>query len=271
MKPVLKWVGGKSQLLPDITAKLPVQFHNYFEPFAGGGALMFSLKPQNAHLNDFNKELINLYQVIKDEPHALITKLKKFKNTKEDYYRIREEDRNPNFSRKSKIYRAARTIYLNKTCYNGLYRVNSKGEFNTPFGDYKKPLICDEQNILEVSAFLQNVSITNLDFYDAVKDASIGDFVYFDPPYDPLSITSAFTSYNAHGFNKNDQIRLKELCDLLDNKGVKWMLSNSATPFIIDLYKDYHIDIVKAKRSVNSKGDKRGKVDEVLVRNYEWN
>lgn len=272
MKPVLKWVGGKTQLLKDITLHLPKEYNDYYEAFIGGGAVCFNLAPQNAHINDFNAELVNLYKVIKKSPKKLIASLKKHENTEEYFYNIRGLDRNKEaYAKLSDVDRASRIVYLNKTCYNGLYRVNSNGEYNAPFGRYKNPLICDEVNIMELSKYFNeaNVRITNLDFAKAVKDAKAGDFVYLDPPYDPVTQTAAFTSYNANGFNRTEQVRLKELCDDLTARGVKWMLSNSATDFILDLYKDYRIVIVKANRCINSKGDSRGKVDEVLVMNYE--
>lgn len=272
MKPILKWVGGKTQLLEEIKARLPKKYKDYYEAFTGGGAVIFNLTPKNAHLNDFNAELVNLYEVIKKEPLKLIKELSKHLNEKDYFYKIREFDRNKDFYNKlSPVEKASRMIYLNKTCFNGLYRVNSKGEFNTPFGKYKNPLICDESNIKAISQYFNesNVEITNLDFEEALKNAKAGDFVYLDPPYDPLTSTASFTSYNASGFSRDEQIRLKNVCDDLNKRGVKWMLSNSATSFIIELYKDYKIDIVKAKRCINSKGDARGDVEEVLVRNYE--
>lgn len=202
-----------------------------------------------------------------------IEELKKHKerNNKEYYYKIRELDRDAEKYRQlSNMQKAARTIYLNKTCYNGLFRVNSKGQFNVPYGRYKKPDIVNETTLRAVSDYLNKADITIMcgDFEEAVKEAEEGSFVYFDPPYDPISTTSNFTAYSAESFNREEQIRLKRLCDKLNEKGVKFLLSNSATDFILDLYKDYHIEIVQANRSINSKGNRRGKIDEVLVKNY---
>ncbi len=269
-KPFIKWAGGKKQLLPEILKNLPIEFNRYFEPFLGGGALFFKLQPPIAVINDINSEIINLYLVIKTQPELLINELKTYSNTPEFYYHIRNLDRNENYKELSEVKKAARVLYLNKTCYNGLYRVNSNGEFNVPFGFYKDPNIIDEYNLLEVSAFLNsnNINILNTDFEEAVKTAQKNDFVYFDPPYDPIKPTSSFTSYTSMGFNKSEQIRLKNLCVKLNNLGVKFLLSNSATPFILDLYKGFKITIIKAARNINSIGTKRGKINEVLIRNY---
>ena len=271
LKPVIKWVGGKTQLLDEIIKRIPKEYNAYLEAFFGGGAVLLAITPKRAKINDFNAELVNLYNVIASNPDLLIKHLKSgdFVNDEKVFYDIRNLDRNPNFLTSfNKEFRASRTIYLNKTCYNGLYRVNSKGEFNTPFGKYKNPLICDEDNIKNVSSYLKTVKIYNLDFEDFLKKAKPGDFVYLDPPYDVVSKTASFTAYNKDGFNRDEQKRLKKACDNLTAKGVKWMLSNSATSFILDLYNEYNIDIVKAKRCINSKGDKRGDVEEVLIRNY---
>mgnify|MGYP001308173567 CR=1 FL=1 len=271
--PVLKWAGGKRQLLKEITKHIPEDFSTYYEPFLGGGAVLFQLQPSRAVINDINEELINVYMVIRDQVEELIEELKKHKerNNKEYYYKIRELDRDAEKYRQlSNMQKAARTIYLNKTCYNGLFRVNSKGQFNVPYGRYKKPDIVNETTLRAVSDYLNKADITIMcgDFEEAVKEAEEGSFVYFDPPYDPISATSNFTAYSAESFNREEQIRLKRLCDKLNEKGVKFLLSNSATDFILDLYKDYHIEIVQANRSINSKGNRRGKIDEVLVKNY---
>ncbi len=271
--PVLKWAGGKRQLLKEITKHIPEDFSTYYEPFLGGGAVLFQLQPSRAVINDINEELMNVYMVIRDQVEELIEELKKHKerNNKEYYYKIRELDRDAEKYRQlSNMQKAARTIYLNKTCYNGLFRVNSKGQFNVPYGRYKKPDIVNETTLRAVSDYLNKADITIMcgDFEEAVKEAEEGSFVYFDPPYDPISTTSNFTAYSAESFNREEQIRLKRLCDKLNEKGVKFLLSNSATDFILDLYKDYHIEIVQANRSINSKGNRRGKIDEVLVKNY---
>lgn len=271
--PVLKWVGGKRQLLKEIRKHIPEKFSTYYEPFLGGGAVLFELQPNRAVVNDINEELINVYLVIKDHVEELIEELKKHdkENSREYYYEIRSLDRNKDkYNQLSNVQRASRIIYLNKTCYNGLFRVNSQGQFNVPYGRYKNPDIVNEVTLRAVSNYFNETNITFKcgDFEEAVKDAREGSFVYLDPPYDPVSDTSSFTSYNMNGFDKEEQIRLKNLCDKLNKKGVKFLLSNSATDFILDLYKDYNITIVQANRAINSKANKRGKVDEVLVKNY---
>ena len=271
--PVLKWVGGKRQLLPEIKKYIP-KYSTYYEPFLGGGAVLFELQPKKAVVNDLNSELINVYEVIKTTPQELIDELKKYSNDEETFYKVRNIDRNKDeFKKLSDVQRAARIIYLNKTCFNGLYRVNSSGEFNSPFGRYKNPNIINENTILAVNKYFNTSDITfrNTDFEDSIKDIPKGSFVYLDPPYDPVSKTSNFTGYNQGGFGDDEQIRIKNMCDRLNANGVKFLLSNSATPFIKDLYKDYKIEIVNAKRAVNSKADKRGEIEEVLIRNYGIN
>lgn len=270
--PVVKWAGGKRQLLSEIVKHIPDNFSTYYEPFLGGGAVLFHLQPRKAIVNDINEELINMYLVIKDNVEELIESLKKHKNDEEYYYKIRDLDRDKErYNQLNNIEKASRIIFLNKTCYNGLFRVNSQGQFNVPFGKYKKPDIVNEITLRAVSNYLNNAQITFkcTDFEEALKGIKKGAFVYFDPPYDPVSYTASFTGYDTNGFDQNEQIRLKELCDKLNRRGVKFLLSNSATDFILDLYKEYNITIVKARRVINSKGDKRGEVDEVLVKNYE--
>jgi len=272
--PVLKWAGGKRQLLKEIRKHIPDKFSTYYEPFLGGGAVLFELQPNRAVVNDINEELMNVYLVIKDHVEELIEELKKHdkENSREYYYEIRSLDRDKDkYNQLSNIQRASRIIYLNKTCYNGLFRVNSQGQFNVPYGRYKNPDIVNEVTLRAVSNYFNKANITFKcgDFEEAVKGAREGSFVYLDPPYDPVSDTSSFTGYDINGFDKEEQIRLKNLCDKLNKKGVKFLLSNSATDFILDLYKDYNITIVQANRAINSKANKRGKVDEVLVKNYE--
>lgn len=272
--PVVKWVGGKRQLLDDILPAFPEKFGCYYEPFFGGGAVLFSKKPKKAVINDLNGELIKVYKCIRDNPDELISELSKFRNDKDLFYEQRELDRDrQTFGQLSDIQRAARLIFLNKTCYNGLYRVNSSGEFNTPFAFYKNPNIVNAETIKADHAYLSENEITILqgDFEMAVHDAKRGDFVYFDPPYDPVSTSSAFTGYNEGGFDGSEQTRLRDLCIRLTERGVKIMLSNSCTEFIKELYSDKNIfvtKIVRAKRSINSIGTKRGDVDEVLITNY---
>lgn len=269
--PFLKWVGGKRQLMPAITNLLPQKITTYYEPFVGGGAVLFELQPKKAIINDFNEDLINVYLTIKDKPEVLINDLKKHKNESDYFYNLRRLDRDESFNELSKVEKASRVIYLNKTCYNGLYRVNSAGEFNSPFGRYKNPNIVNETTIRAVSKYLNNNSITilNNDFEASLKGIRKGSFVYFDPPYHPVSESSNFTGYIKGGFDINEQIRLRDLCKKLDEKGVNFLLSNSSTEFIIDLYNDFNINYVKANRAINSNAKKRGEIDEVLIRNYE--
>lgn len=269
--PVVKWVGGKRQLLDEITPLLPKRITSYCEPFFGGGAVLFSIQPSKAIVNDLNADLIALYEIIRDDVESLITDLKKHENTAEYFYAIRDLDRDKaSYQALSKVERASRLIYLNKTCFNGLFRVNSSGEFNSPFGNYKNPSIVNEPVLRAVSNYFLSGKITfcNEDFAMTLSRVGKGGFVYLDPPYDPVSYTSSFTGYNKCGFDRNDQIRLKQCCDDLTQRGIKFMLSNSATDFIKELYKDYNISIVHAKRAINSKASKRGAIEEVLIRNY---
>jgi len=271
--PFLKWVGGKRQLMPSIVEHLPenIKDYKYIEPFIGGGAVFFNLQPKNAIINDYNEELINVYQVIKDNLDELIIDLKKHKNEADYFYSIRSLDRNGEFKKLTAVKRASRIIFLNKTCFNGLYRVNNAGEFNSPFGRYKNPNIVNEPTLKAVNKFLNNnnVEINSGDYSEILKQADKKCFVYLDPPYHPISESSNFTGYVQGGWNMYDQIDLKTACDELHKKGVKFLLSNSSADFIKDLYKDYKITIVKANRAINSNGADRGEVDEVLIRNYE--
>ncbi len=271
--PFLKWVGGKRQLLPEIEKLLPKGCSNllYYEPFVGGGALLFDLQPKKAIVNDYNEELVNVYKVIRDNPDELIEDLKKHENTAAYFYEIRSVDRNPLFDKLTDVQRASRVIYLNKTCYNGLYRVNNAGEFNTPFGRYKNPNIVNEPVIRAVSKYLNTakIQITNGDYASVLKDISSNSFVYLDPPYHPISDSSNFTGYVQGGWSERDQLRLRDVCDSLNEKGVKFLLSNSASDFIKDIYSEYRIHVVKATRAINSDSTKRGQVDELLINNYE--
>jgi DNA adenine methylase len=266
-KPFVKWAGGKRQLIKVLTNNLPPSYNRYIEPFVGGGALLFEVLPYKAIINDINTELINAYTVIKDDIDALIEDLKKHKNEEEYYYKIRSL--NP--EKLSAVERASRFIYLNKTCFNGLYRENSKGKFNVPFGKYKNPKILDEENLRAVSEYLNTaeISILNLDYKEVCKLAKKGDFVYLDPPYYPISKSSSFTKYHKLDFTERDQMELTEVFRELDRKGCYVMLSNSNTKFIKELYKEYEIWEVSANRFINCKGDKREKVNvEVLIKNY---
>lgn len=271
--PFLKWVGGKRQLMPEIRKMLPKGVANrpYYEPFIGGGALFFDLQPKRAIINDYNEELINVYTVIRDNPNELIEDLRKHENTAEYFYKIRAVDRQPLFAHLSKIQRASRIIYLNKTCYNGLYRVNNAGEFNSPFGRYKNPNIVNEPVIKAVSKYLNSpqIQISNGDYELVLRDIPTNSFVYLDPPYHPISESSNFTGYVQGGWNDGDQLRLRDVCNRLNDNGIKFLLSNSASGFIRDIYSGYNIHVVQANRAVNSNSSKRGQVDEFLICNYE--
>jgi len=276
-QPFLKWAGGKRQLLPEIRKYIPKRRGLYFEPFVGAGAVFFDVQPQEALINDANKELINCYRVIKANPEDLInlTRQHQQHNTREYYYHLRSLDRETSFKTLSEVERAARIIYLNKTCYNGLFRVNSQGQFNVPYGNYRDPQIIDNIIIRAVSRYLNEaqVEITDDDFEEAVSGAERGDFVYFDPPYDPLTDTASFTGYDLNDFAKDEQKRLKKVCDDLTHRGCQVLLSNSATDFIYDLYSDksrYTIKEVEAGRRINSIPTGRGKINELLIfNNYE--
>ena len=273
-KPFVKWAGGKRQILDKLIKYVPENFNTYYEPFVGGGALFFELSPKNAVINDSNEELINVFRCIKDEEK--LTKMcnelnhHEANHSEEYYYKIRNIDRDKNkFNRLSDYKRAARTIYLNKACFNGLYRVNSKGEFNVPFGKKLKVNTYEGQNIGIIHAYLNfnNIKILSIDFEEAVKDAKEGDFIYFDPPYD--SDTYTFNSYTEDGFSKDEQIRLSNVFKNLSDRGCYVMLSNHNTILINELYKDFYIHKITAKRNINSNGKKRGKVEEVIITNYE--
>ena len=271
--PVLKWVGGKRQLLNDLVPLLPgKKITAYCEPFVGGGALFFNLQPKKAYVNDINNELIRVYEIIKSDVEALITSLQTFKNEADYFYSVRDQDRDKaKYASLSDVEKAARTLYLNKTCYNGLFRVNSAGEFNSPFGGYRNPNIVNAPTLRAVSSYLNaaKVHLTSMDYSEVLRALPKGVFVYLDPPYDPVSDTSSFTGYAKGGFSRDDQIRLRECCDELNRRGLKFMLSNSATDFIKEQYSSYQITIVQAKRAINSDAAKRGEIDEVVVRNYE--
>ncbi|MEM7760930.1 MAG: DNA adenine methylase [Cyanobacteria bacterium P01_A01_bin.40] len=272
-QPFLKWAGGKRQLLSEIHKFVPTKYTEYYEPFVGAGAVLFSLQPEKCTINDTNRELINCYQVIRDQPEELIQLCQQHQanNSKEYYYNLREQDRQDDFKDRSPTERAARIIYLNKTCFNGLFRVNSSGQFNVPYGKYKNPTIADPAVIKAISAYLNQaqVSILNGDFAQAVARAKKGAFIYFDPPYHPLSDTSSFTGYSMNGFGEEEQIRLKELCDGLTAKGCQVLASNSAAPLIKSLYDDpnYEILEVKATRAINTVVSKRGRINELLIHN----
>lgn len=273
-KPFVKWVGGKRQLLKqfrDLGLYPPENFdpitNTYFEPFVGGGAVFFDLLPETAYLSDLNNELVVTYNVIKNDVENLIKSLKKHKLDKEYFLKIRAQ--NP--EKLSDLNTASRFIYLNRTCFNGMYRVNSKGGFNVPFGKYTNPLICDESNLRKASKALKNVEIKKQDYKEVLKKAKKGDFIYFDPPYYPISKTASFTSYTSESFLDKEQIELRDTFVELHKRGCFVMLSNSDTPLINKIYsepKGLRITKVQAGRAINSDASKRGKITEVLVTNY---
>ena len=272
-KPFIKWVGGKQQLLTQFEAYFPPTFHRYLEPFVGGGAVFFHLwntrrLPGQALLRDNNAELINAYRVVRDQVDDLIRSLAEHQShhSKTYYYQIRGLDREA--AELSDVAKAARTIYLNRTCYNGLYRVNRRGEFNAPMGNYKAPRILRENVLRAASAALQQTTPAAGDFREIADLAQPGDFVYFDPPYAPLSKTANFTGYTAESFQDSDQRDLAEVFTQLTNRGCLCMLSNAYTPLILELYRPFRVETVYARRAVNSDAGGRGAIKEVVVLNY---
>ena len=276
-KPFVKWAGGKRQIMKEIKKYLPEEFNTYYEPFVGGGAVFFELFDsygKKAVLNDYNREIINVYACLKDE-----IKFEKMCNelnhheanhSEEYYYSVRSLDKDKkSYSKLADYKRAARTIYLNKACFNGLYRVNRNNEFNVPFGKKEKVNTYDGQNLGIVHCILNfnSVSMISGDFEEAVIDAKKGDFIYFDPPYD--SDTNTFNDYTENGFGKKEQERLAKIFKELDKKGCYVMLSNHNTKLISELYSNYHIHIIEAQRNINANGKKRGKVEEVIITNYK--
>lgn len=272
-QPFLKWAGGKRSLLPEIKARIPQFPGRYFEPFLGAGAVMFALDPAiRKVVNDSNVDLIETYVVVRDRLPELLRALRKHQHTKEHYYEVRSWDRKPSFRRRSAVNRAARFIYLNKTCFNGLYRVNADGHFNVPFGDYKNPSYLDAANLTAVSQFLQKkVELRSGDYRGVTRRATQRDFVYFDPPYDPISQTSSFVAYQQNGFGREQQTQLRDEALRLTKRGVPVLLSNANTPFIQSLYADtsvFAIDEVAVKRAISAKASSRKPVSEVLIDNY---
>lgn len=275
-KPFVKWVGGKRQLLKQFRLmnlyppeKFDPKTGRYFEPFVGGGAVFFDLLPEKGFLSDLNKELVITYNVIKNNVDELIKSLKSHKTDKEYFLNIRAQDPET----LSELDIASRFIFLNRTCFNGLYRVNSKGDFNVPYGKYNNPLICDEDNLKKVSKSLQGIEVKHQDYKEVLKEVRKGDFVYFDPPYYPINKTSSFTSYTKESFLDKEQIELRDTVLELNKRGCFVMLSNSDTQFINKIYSEiekYGIRITKvdAGRMINSKASGRGKITEVLITNY---
>ena len=275
MHPIVKWAGGKHQLLEKIKELMPKEYNNYYEPFVGGGALLFELSPKNATINDVNLELLAIYNCMKDDElyKLMLEELDKHeeKHNEEYYYEVRSWDRDNRFELEPLWKRAARAIYLNKSCFNGLYRVNAKGYFNVPSAKKEKVNTYDLDNMKAIHKYFKNDSITILsgDFVEATRSAKEGDFVYFDPPYDNFEDKESFTAYSKFDFNKDDQVRLANCFNDLSNRGVKCMLSNHNTKFINELYKNFNIHVVKAKRMINSNASGRGNVEEVIITNYE--
>ena len=264
--PVIKWVGGKSKLLPELTARLPARFERYFEPFAGGAALFFRVAPERAVLADSNADLIALYTCLSRDVAAVIRKLEHHRaaHCEAHYYATRTQwnDRELPWTTAE---RAATFIYLNKTCFNGLWRVNRAGAFNVPIGRYTDPPICVPEALRAASARLRRASLRCGDYREVVADARRGDFLYFDPPYDPVTPTANFTSYTAGAFGADEQRELAETARGLVARGCRVMLSNSDTPLIRSLYRGFRIEQVKCARAINSNAAKRGDVDEVIM------
>jgi len=291
-KPFLKWAGGKSQLIEQIARNLPEKRLNqkftYIEPFVGSGAVLFWMLErfpamEKAVILDVNQDLINVWKVIAEAPGEIIAMLQDIQDEfhaletdpekKKDYYYQKRALYNSRAS--SNIFQAALFIFLNRTCYNGLYRVNRKNEYNVPVGSYKKPVICDAQNIMAVNSALRNTEIVCADFEKSADYARGNSFFYFDPPYKPLSQTSSFNAYSKQGFNDDEQIRLRDFCRTLNQRNKAWLLSNSdpknedpANNFFDLLYSEFHIQRVKARRSINSDSAKRGRLNEILIKNY---
>lgn len=267
--PVVKWAGGKGRLLSQLTPLLPkgVRHMRHVEPFAGGAAFFFAQTPPRALLCDINQHLIGTYQAVRDELPAVVGYLREHaaRHDSDHYYAVRQRY---NHDTMTGPERAAAFLYLNRTCFNGLHRVNQKGHFNVPMGRYARPRILDEGLLRAASAQLAQADLRCATFESLLGLAKPGDFVYLDPPYEPVSQTASFTSYAKDGFDSAQQERLRDVYRELDRRGCKLMLSNSDVPRIRDLYRDYNIDIVSAARAINCNGNKRGKVNEVVVRNY---
>lgn len=266
--PFLKWAGGKQRLISQYLPYFPPleTINHYYEPFIGSAAVYFHWQPRPATLADRNEKLIEVYRLVQQDVTAVIDALQPHHNDPDYFYAIRAQDPRT----LTPAERAARLIYLNKTCYNGLYRENSHGEFNVPFGRYKRPKICDVDRLCTASAALQGVMLLAGDFAAVVETAVSGDFIYFDPPYAPLTATSNFTSYHQHGFDAADQHRLAQTIDELTMRGCKVMLSNSSAPLIYDLYNHppYRLIDIQARRAINSKGNGRGPIKELLILNH---
>ena len=262
-KPFIKWVGGKRQLLPELRKRVPSSFGTYHEPFVGGGALFFDLAPSSAVLSDANERLVRTYQAIRDDVERVIEVLRSYPHDRDFFEQLRAQ----RIDDCENVLVAAWFVYLNKTCFNGLYRVNARGVFNAPFGDQANPAICDADNLRACSAALQSVEIRHEHFANVLSRAKTNDLVYFDPPYVPLSASSNFTSYTPEGFDLSEQVKLRDVARELKRRGVHVLLSNSSAPLVETLYRDgFTLDSVDALRAINSDGAKRGKVVEVILR-----
>jgi DNA adenine methylase len=275
MKPIVKWAGGKRRLLTKIKENLPTHLNGtYFEPFFGGGALFFNLEPKKAFLNDINTELIDFYNIFFDRSKiedliSILEVHEKF-HSKEYFYSIRAQDRNPNYLSMSQVQKAARLIYLNKACFNGLYRVNSKGQFNVPYNNAGKVNLIDRDNLFLIHSFLTSnkIAITSQDYKEVLESAKKGDFVYFDPPYDHLDDKKTFTSYSKFGFDSKDQLELSLLFKKLSERGVNCLLSNNQSSFVKNLYSGFNMIEVNVARVINSNINDRKSISELLIKNY---
>jgi DNA adenine methylase len=273
VRPFLKWAGGKTQLLPALRARIPAHFNRYHEPFVGSAALFWDLYNQEwllhgAVLSDVNPTLIEVYCAVRDDIETLLAALREHEQHKMDreyFYEVRNWDRQPGWAQRSPVERAARMIFLNRTCYNGLHRVNRRGQFNVPFGRYANPLVCNEPNLRAAHRALQHVDLLVEHFCGVLHRAQPGDLVYFDPPYLPLSPTSSFTSYSQHAFGVDQHRQLAEVFAQLAECGCHVLLSNSSAPLVYELYGNFQVDNIPARRAINSNGGKRGVIDEVLV------
>jgi len=271
--PILKWAGGKRSRIPDITELFPSDYkeRTYHEPFIGSGAVFFHITPKQGSINDIVTRLINFYNVVRDKPEELISQAQQYPHEKDIFYKLRDHFNHGNLT---DIEEAALLLYFNKTAFNGLYRVNSKGEFNVPFGRYKNPTIVPKDRIRAASKVLKNVEILNKDFSYVLEYSEPGDLCYFDPPYAPVSDTAYFTSYSSKGFSFQEQIRLRDVCVELDRKGVFFILSNSYVDPIIEIYQEidsFKMFTVQAKRAISSKASTRGPINEILVTNIPQN
>ena len=272
IQPFVAWAGGKQQLLPEIRKEIKRagNFATYYEPFVGGGSVLLDLLPKHAVINDYNAELINAYRVIMTNVENLIVELSKLENTAEEYYRIRELDRTPSYQRLSNIKKAARFIYLNKTCFNALYRVNKQGYFNAAYGKRKKVNIIQADNLRKISQYLNsnNIRFYSGDFANILDNVEPDSLMYIDPPYVPENEIANFTRYTNNQFRESDQRRLAEQCQQLDRTGVKFIASNSDTPMVRELYRGFNFNHVSARRYINVKGTGRKKIDELLITNF---